>query len=713
MNDLAIDNQLMDDLTLSVIVPDIHCAACTFSIEKALRSNALITDVRTNLANRRVTVDYRPELDASEVTALITDVGFNVTPDVPPADLIRVERKALLSRVGVAGIGMVQVMMFALTDYLAGEGELDVAYQMLFRWASFAVAVPVALYCALPFYQSAVRDIGNGYAGMDVPVSLAILSAFLLSVYSTLTGGDEVYFDTVCMFTFFLLVGRFLELEARRRYQTDQYLIDHLLPRQARRLNGEMAEVEDLVGGDRVVVLAGESIPVDGEIIAGISSIDESAFSGEVIPVDKVSGSRVYAGSRNVDGKIEVEMTTAPEAFAIRNLERMYVQAGAHKPAFVSMSDNVARYFVAMVLCLAAASGLYWWLEGTESWFVVMLTVLVVSCPCALSLATPVAYTVALSTLRKAGLVVASGTFLERLARVRHLFVDKTGTLTLGNLEMVDVVSLDHSHKQGSDVADRARQIAKALQKVSHHPVARAFDTIASTISVSRPWVTPGKGVGGEIDGIRYFIGSTDLQPPESSGYWILLTENDRPHTWFRLQDQLRSDSSDLIGEMHALGKKVSVLTGDASAFGIATLASLAVDRVHHGLAPQDKANIVGQAQRDDEMVLMVGDGINDTLAMAGADVSIAVSPVDISIQTAADAVLLNGDLTLISSVCRYANRFRRVIRQNMTWAVGYNICVIPLAVAGILSPWMAALGMSFSSLVVVANSNRLIWLGR
>lgn len=694
--------------SVSWIVPGIHCAACTRSIEQALRQQADVVDVKTNLAERRVWVAYRDGGDADSLGDAIRAVGFDVVSgDQSPLEGFAAERKAMLSRLGVSGIGMMQVMMFALSSYVASPGELDAAYGALFRWAGLAVATPIVVFSAMPFYANAWRDLRNGHPGMDLPVSIAIASAYVLSLYNTLAGGGEVYFDTVCMFTFFLLAGRYLELLARHRYQADQALITHLLPERATLNTGDEVAVAQLHAGDEIVVLAGELIASDGVITAGSASIDESALTGEAVPVLKTTGSQVFAGTGNTDGELTVRVGTEPNRFVVRELARLYRNSSTYRPAFMSLSDVVARYFVGVVLAVSLLTGVGWWLAGSDRWFVIALTVLVVSCPCALSLATPVAYTIALATLRKLGLLVANGVFLERIARVSQVFLDKTGTLTAGNLSLQEV------RVEGGESRERVLAIAKALQRASHHPVSRAFDDIDSSLDVMEPRVIAGRGVEGRIGQAHWFMGQMDgLSTPGPGGLWAALTCDGHLQAWFRFEDRIRDTTSELLADFAAMGKKLCVVTGDTSRSGRAMLDALGPGEVHVGQNPQQKAELVAARQSEGEFVLMVGDGVNDTLAMARADTSIAVRPADISVQDAADAVLLHSDIRIIGDVCRYGTRIRQIIRQNMTWAIAYNLLALPLAMSGVLLPWMAALGMSASSLLVVANSNRLLRTG-
>ncbi len=695
---------------LSVIIPDIRCAACTWLIEKALMQQPGMLRVRTNLSEKRVYLEFSNEDSIADLIGLIESLGYAVRPDVKDEMeiMLRQERKSLLSRLGVAGIGMMQVMMYALATYIAGPHGMDVAYETLFRWASLALAIPVTFYSASIFHGGAYRDLRRGSLGMDVPVSLAILAAFFLSLLNTMSHGEEVYFDTVCMFTFFLLLGRYIELGSRSQFQRSRDLTAHLVPDLAR--TGIEPEVfqptRDLDAGSRFYVRPGEAIPADGVVISGCTSVDESAFTGEVMPVLKKSGSRVLAGSTNLDGELLVETTVLFADFVVNRISNLYRQATLYKPPFSILADKIARRFVVAVLLLAAGSGLFWFLQGSAAWMLVPLTVLVVSCPCALSLATPVAYTIAATTLRKQGIVVSNGAFLERLAAVNSVAFDKTGTLTEGDLQIAETRIL--TGKTESEVL----LIAASLEKTSKHPIASAFG--AGDLRVERCEIVPGKGVSGIIDGIEYRIGEAmyalgrEIANPDAMGMWVLLA-SDQPLAWFRVEDKLREEARETIEGLRVLGFKASLLTGDRSAQGIILGKELGINDVRTGLSPEDKVKVLVEKQQRGERVLMVGDGINDTGAMGVADVSVAVSPVDVFVQSSADATLLSNNLLSLIVAVKYARRVRRIISQNVSWAVIYNLCVIPLAVTGFIEPWMAALGMSLSSVLVILNSNRLI----
>lgn len=692
---------------LSVRVPDIRCAACTWLIENSLTQRNDVTHCAANLADRRVTVDFSGE-DPLAIVFAIESLGFTVLPDrlSEVQKALDKERKSMLARMGVAGIGMMQVMMYAIATYVAGAGGIQPAYESLMRWASVAITTPIVIYSAEPFYRGAWRDLRHLTLGMDVPVALAIVAAYGLSLFNTIAGGGDVYFDSVTMFTFLLLIGRFIEIGSRRRFQHSRMLSDSLMPSSALLEDGvTRVAVQQIAAGDILIVAPGESITADGIIVSGATSVVEAAFTGESKPVSKTVGMRVLAGTDNLDGAIKVRASAGYADFAISKISALYQESTSYKPRFAMIADVAARYFVAFILLAAGLSAGGWYLAGSSTWFSVGLSVLVVSCPCALSLATPVAHTVAVAAMRNKGVVIANGVFLERLARISRIVFDKTGTLTRGKLHVDKVVTL-----AGAGVCE-VLQLAAALEQHSKHPLAGAF--ARDTPFVARDVeLVPGEGITGVVNGVKYRLGRPGfacraaVTAPDSAGTWVLLAARE-PLAWFGLSDELRDEAKEVVEQL-SRHYHIAMMTGDASSEAARFGAMTGIDDVASEMTPEDKVASVRAWQTAGAQVLMVGDGVNDAAALAAASVSIAVSPADIVVQEAADATLLHSDLRRIPLAIEFARKVRAVISQNIAWAVLYNLIVIPMAVAGMIEPWMAALGMSASSVLVVMNANRL-----
>lgn len=728
---------------LRLLIPDLRCAACVWLLEQVLGRQPGITQVQASFASRRLRVEFDPAqgMSVPAIAQLVQRLGYQPEPDLPDAgrQSFASHQRNMLIRLGVAGIGMMPVMMFALPAYLAGglaagAAAVDPLSSALLRWASLALSTPVVLYSAFPFHRGAWYALRHRSLSMDLPVSIAILAAFLLSVVNTLNQASEVYFDTACMFTFFLLLGRYAELLSRRHFQESQDLLSKLLPLTVRRVNSsneETVPLRNLEVGDLLRVLPGETIPADGVVVSGSSSVSDSAFTGEPLPSVRQPGARVLAGATNHDGELVICARTQPQDFVLAQINRLFEQASQYRPHWSRLADRAASWFIGAVLVLAAAAGIFWELRGADNALIIALTVLVVACPCALSLATPVASTVATTTLRRRGVVIRNGAFLERAAATTAVVFDKTGTLTEAELHIDRIVPL-----QTLDTRE-CLAIATALERHSHHPIARAF--VSDTALTAGTVITvPGQGVEGEVAGVHYRLGiaafawpgrggadatrslpalpAPPTPPEQDEGLWVLLAAA-TPLAWFRLQDVLRDDAAQTVKALREQGITTAIFSGDSSAAGRRLAESLQVDHLRTGLTPEQKIAAVRElsagipkpeASANGQRVMMIGDGVNDAGAMAAADTSIAISPRDVLVQNSADATLLNPDLSLVPDVLRFARRTRRIIRQNVGWSLAYNLSVIPVALLGLLPPWLAALGMSLSSLLVVLNAWRL-----
>ena len=712
---------------LRLVIPDIRCVACVWLLEQVLCKQEGVNDVQISFAKRRVRLRYSDALNSEALITLIRRLGYSPMPYREGSVRLSLEKqkKDMLVRLGVAGIGMMPVMMFALASYFAGPATADNAasgmdplYETLLRWASLALSLPVVFYSAAPFHRGAYLALKHHQLGMDFPVSLAILAAWGLSVFNTLTMGSSVYFDTACMFTFFLLIGRFVELVSQQHFQDNEDALLKLLPStvtRVRKSNGkdvyESIASSKIQTNDLLYVAPGEPIAADGIVVKGRSSVSEAAFTGESIASIKSPGARVLAGANNHDAPLLIRAQCPAQEFLIEQIKTLYDEASAYRPYWSRLADRASMWFIASVLSLSFAAGIFWFLSGSPDYIVIALTVLVVACPCALSLATPVASTVATTALRNKGLLIRDGSLLERLANIDTVVFDKTGTLTQARLQLIDVQPL-------ADLsADQCLIIASTLEQYSQHPIAQAFtaatDLMAGNVSLSQEG-----GISGVIEGIEYRIGKptfasqahATLTPPTREGHWVMLAST-RPLAWFKLQDAVRLEAGTLISTLRSNGLKTAILSGDASSEGERIANSLQVDEIYIGLTPEDKIAHIRRLGVD-ASVLMIGDGVNDAGAMAAASCSVAIAPRDLVVQQCADATLLTPDLSLIPMTLNFAKRCQRVIRQNITWALCYNLTAIPFALLGLLPPWLAALGMSASSVLVVLNANRLRWMG-
>lgn len=725
-------------VSANLAVDGITCAACNWLIEKHLGELPGVLAVAVNGTTHRAQLRWQPAQAAfSTLLAALRAIGYQATPLSPFARDKTSDQplKTMLLRLGVAGLAMMQAGMVAIALYAGGYQDIDPHWQQLLRWLSWALVTPVVFYSALPFYRAAWRALRLGQLVMDLPVSLAIVLAYAASCYATLRGGGEVYYDSVSMFCFFLLLGRFVEARLRYRNLLALYSADELLPPTAVRVaaDGQQQSVtlRQLVLGDRVRVYPGQAIPCDGVVVAGSGSVEEALLTGEAAPQPKRVGDSVSAGTLNGDNPLLIELSAVGQQTQLAAIMRIAEQAAADKPAWVAQADRLAGRFVAAVLLCAAAVMLYWSLwaaqPSLEHGFWVALSVLVVTCPCALSLATPTALAVAAGELRRDGLLVTNRHCLERMAAVSSVVFDKTGTLTSGQLELVACHALTALPPANESQPDELQPlaIAVALEQGGRHPVAealrRAMGAGDTTALVAEQQFVAGAGVSGTVAGIAYALGRADwladrfgLAPPVagagtaavSSQVWLAANAG-----WlarFEFSDQLRSSAPAAVAALRADHQQLAVLSGDPSPQAAALLAPLAIVDQQFGQRPEQKLQQLCSRQQRGEVVAMVGDGINDVPVLRCADVSIAMGRAADLTQLAADALLLGNDLQTLPRALRLARRTRRIIGQNIGWAIGYNLLALPLAAAGFVPPWAAAIGMSSSSLIVLLNALRL-----
>lgn len=707
----------------SLVIEGITCAACVWLLEHHLSDVDGITKANVNLTNHRARVQWNSDqISLSQILTEIYRIGYQAHPWHPNKEeqLLATEHKRAIRRLGIAGLGMMQVMMMAVALYAGALQGIETVYQSFIRWTSLVIATPVVLYAARPFFDAAWRDLRTRKLSMDVPVSIAIGGAYLASIWATVTNTGEIYFDSVTMFTFFLLIGRFLEMKARHRTGRAGNAMLNLLPTSAIRLvNGEeqLVPANELNPNDLIRVRPGQTIPADGIIEQGHSSIDESALTGEYLPLRKENGDTVVGGTINVENPLLIRVSEVGAESRLSAIVRLLDRASEEKPQVARLADRVSSYFVAAVLVTATVVAGGWYMVEPAHALWITLSVLVVTCPCALSLATPTALTAATGTLRQHGFLITRGHVLESLAQATHIIFDKTGTLTEGNL------SLQETRPLGTMDEQQCQTLAAALEAQSEHPIARAFHPFIADVEAEQIDVTVGQGIEGVINGQKYRIGKPEFTSqllnnplsgqPESEGQWLLFATEAEPLAWFRINDQIRREAADTISELHRLGLQCEMLTGDNSHAVEETAAQLSIDVVTSGVTPEEKLAHVKTLQQQGARVIMVGDGINDIPVLAGAQTSIAMGSASDLAKTNADSVLISSDLRRLVDAIALARRSRQVIRQNLGWSLFYNIMALPLAAFGFIAPYMAAIGMSASSLVVVGNALRLSKLKR
>jgi Cu2+-exporting ATPase len=711
----------------SLILEGITCAACIWLNEQHLTRQAGVTAVDINYATRRARVRWdERRIRLSGILAAVAAIGYRAYPyDAARAEEIaQRERRAALWRLFVAGFGMMQVMMYAVPVYLAEEGSMAPDIEALMRFAGLALTLPVMLYSAAPFFRSGWRDLRLLRVGMDVPVALGIGVAFAASVWATLAGSGEVYFDSLTMFVFLLLGGRYLEMLARQRAVRAIEQVGRALPAFAERLpdypslQAERVAVSALVAGDRVLVSPGQTVPADGLVLQGDSDVDESLLTGESHPVARTVGGVLTGGTVNMRSPLVLEVEKVGDATRLATIVRLMERAMTEKPPVVQLADRVAAWFVAALIVLA--TGAVWSQVDAGRALWVFVSVLVVSCPCALSLATPAALAVATGALSQLGVLVARGHAIEALARADHFVFDKTGTLTWGRFRLRDTMPL------GGDSAEQALVLAAALEQGSEHAIGiglRQALPAGAALRIPRELRgETGRGMEGTLEGRRLRIGSVDFagevhgrplpdaaRATQGTGDTCVALADERGWiAFFRFGDELRPQARDLVADLRALGCRLSLLSGDAPAAAARAAAQLGIDDCHGGQSPQDKQAFIVRLQGDGALVAMVGDGVNDAPVLAQAQVSIAMGGGTELARNRADIVFVGEDLAHLAGAVRLARRTLRVVRQNLGWAFAYNLIAIPLAMAGWVTPWMAGIGMSASSLLVVANALRL-----
>ena len=702
----------------SLVIEGITCAACVWLLENHIKGIPGVEKAHVNLTNHRARIIWDQNLTPlSTLLAEIYRIGYQAHPYHPDKEeqLLEEEHKRATRRLGIAGIGMMQTMMLAVALYGGALQGIDNQYVTFIRWASLVIATPVVIYAARPFFIAALRDLKTRHLTMDVPVSLAIGGAYLASVWATLTNSGEVYYDSVTMFTFFLLIGRFLEMQARHRTGRAGNSLLNLLPASALRiLDGEeqLIPVKDLKNGDQVIVRPGHTIPSDGIIVSGNSSVDESALTGEYLPIRKKTDDSVVGGTINVENPLTIRIIKTGNDTQLSAIVRLLERAQEEKPQVAKIADKVASYFVAAVLITASCVGFGWWIVEPASAFWITLSVLVVTCPCALSLATPTALTAATGTLRQNGLLITRGHVLESLATATHIVFDKTGTLTEGNLTLQEVTPLSDADQ------NECIKIAAAIEKYSEHPIAKAFHEQSAELTATEIHNEVGQGLQGIINGQLYRIGKPEFAsqichaeqpaPPKTSGQWLLLCNQSAALAWFRLNDQIRPEAQHTIQALQALGLSCEMLTGDNSSAVEEVANHLGINTTISGVSPEQKLLHVKQLQENGAQVVMVGDGINDIPVLAGAQTSIAMGGATDLAKTNADGVLISHNLLRLIDGILLARKTKVIIKQNLIWSLCYNLMALPLAAFGFIAPYMAALGMSASSLVVVGNAMRL-----
>ncbi|EFH23682.1 copper-exporting ATPase [Neisseria polysaccharea ATCC 43768] len=712
----------------------ITCAACVWLIEQQLLRTDGIVRIDLNYSTHRCRVVWEDgKIRLSDILLKIRQTGYTAEPyDAQKIEAAnQKERKQYIVRLAVAGLGMMQTMMFALPTYLYG-GDIEPDFLQILHWGGFLMVLPVVFYCAVPFYQGTLRDLKNRRVGMDTPIAAAIIMTFAAGIYSLATNaGQGMYFESIAMLLFFLLGGRFMEHIARRKAGDAAERLVKLIPAFCHHMpdypdTQETCEaaVVKLKAGDIVMVKPGETVPVDGTVVEGSSAVNEAMLTGESLPVAKMPSEKVTAGTLNTQSPIIIRTDRTGSSTRLSHIVRLLDRALAQKPRTAELAEQYASTFVFGELLLAVPVFIGWMFYAdahTALWITVAL--LVITCPCALSLATPTALAASTGALAREGILISGKQTLETLAQTTDIIFDKTGTLTRGN-PTVSRISL----LSGTDEAF-VLAVAQALEQQSEHPLARAIlnhrvsDGMIPDIWVGQRLNHVGEGVGAQLTvngetqvwalGRVAYVAKIAGEPPQDeqaseSGSAVYLGNQLGFQAVFYLQDPLKEGAEEVVRKLKRQHLTLHLLSGDRETAVAETARTLGIRHYRSQAMPEDKLEYVKALQKEGKKVLMIGDGINDAPVLAQADTSAAVAGGTDIARDGADIVLLNEELNTVPHMLAQAGRTRQIIRQNLSWASAYNIIAVPLAVLGYVQPWIAALGMSFSSLVVLGNAMRL-----
>ncbi|MEZ5732615.1 MAG: heavy metal translocating P-type ATPase [Paracoccaceae bacterium] len=694
---------------LVLTLPTAHCAACIADVERVLERQPGVRSARVNLTQRRVSIEADKAVTAEGMIAVLAGIGYpahELDPGLLSTTQTDRRGRDLLMRLGVAGFAMMNIMLLSVAVWSGAEA----ATRDLFHWISAMIALPVLAFSGQPFFSSAWAALKARRLGMDVPISLALILASSMSLYETYAGGEHAYFDAAVSLCFFLLAGRYLDFRSRALARSAAEELAALeVPRATRIAEGreETVAVADLRPGDLVLVRPGGRMPADGVVAEGASELDRSLLTGETLPVGVAGGDRVSTGEVNLTGPLTLRVTAAGRDSSLHRMADLVAVAETARTRYTSVADRMARAYAPVVHILAlAAFGLWMWRTGGDLRHAlnVAAAVLIITCPCALALAVPAVVTSASGRLFRKGLLVKDGTALERLAEVDTIVFDKTGTLTMGAPEADNL----------SDMSQDVLSLAAALAAASAHPLARALSAAIERTGITAARVSdlrevPGFGVEGEWRGAPIRLGRAAWVGAAASDMTATyLRIGTKSATAFTFSDQLRPGAAEVVAGLQAQGKHIMLLSGDAATPVAALADRLGIVDWRAGVLPAEKAAVVAGMSDAGQRVLMVGDGLNDTAALAGAHVSISPASALDAARVASDIVLLGQDLSPIADALRIAQLARLRIRENFSLSIGYNLLAVPIAFLGLATPLIAALAMSLSSVTVSLNALRL-----
>lgn len=698
---------------ITLLTDGMRCAACAWLIDRALAREPGVLDCAANAVTGRIRIAWDPARTALSMPlrrlAMLGYRPYLAGSEAAERERTR-ERRRWLLRLGIAGLGTLQAMMLAEALYLDFDSTMPVPTRDFFRWLTFLLCTPVVFYSGAPFLQGAMRELRQRRLGMDVLIAGSTLLAYLASLVETIRGGPHVWYDAAVMFVFLLLAARMLEQRARSVASAQVDALARARPAFATRERDggrETVPLALLAAGDVACVAAGEAVPADGVLLGDDATeawFEEALLTGESAPVRKTAGEPVYAGTVCRERPARLQVTCTGTATRLSQLARLVEQAQAHRPSLARLADRFGSRFVLALLPVALLVFAGWWQFQPARALEVTLALLVISCPCALSLSVPAALAAAHGALARVGLLALRPDALDTLARATDIVFDKTGTLSGGRPALAGVAVLDAT----LDAAGALR-IAAALERDSGHPLAAAFaGKDAETLRATAVEAVPGRGVQGVVEGRRWRLGRADFAAAGQDDGALWLGDGARACARFVLEERARGDAAAALAALRAQGLRLHLASGDGEAAVARMAAALGLDEVHARQSPEDKLALVRRLQAEGRIVAMVGDGLNDAPVLAGADVSIAMGEGASLAHRAADLVTTGSGLVRIPAAVALARGTQRIIRQNLAWAAGYNLLALPLAAAGLVTPWLAALGMALSSLAVTLNALRL-----
>lgn len=695
--------------SVNLLVDGMHCPSCVAIIENVLKKQESVQTARLNLSTRRLRVTWRGPVDLGDHwVSLINSMGYRAVPFDPATSETseKKEERFLLLCLAVAGFSSGNLMLFSIPLWSSDMVEMGAATRTFFHWIQAAIAIPAIAYCGIPFYASAWKALRVFKTNMDVPISVAVILATLMSVFETATFGSHSYFDSAVMLLFFLLIGRYLESRARGRARSAAHDLLQMMTGFATHLKKdgtqEIIPLSEIKEGMVLLIAAGEKIGADGVIVSGTSQIDTSLITGESLPQEVNVGGVLFAGTINIAAPITMHVTKAGERSLLSEIIKLMESAEQTQAKYVTVADKISGWYTPVVHVLAAGTFIGWMMLGNVAWQVALLyaaTVLIITCPCALGLAVPVVQVLASSKLMRSGILLKSGSALERLASITHAVFDKTGTLTLGKPALTSL----HS--------DRQLQLAASLAVHSKHPLSQALVKAYSGTLLQMD-VNEVQGCGLEAAGVK--LGkrnwATNLTDEGGSELELWLAEDGKSPVRFTFSDQLREDAKQVVATLQSSGIKTALLSGDRQEVTKNVAVQLVIETFEGALSPMQKSKKIAALKADGANVLMVGDGLNDAPSLSGATISMSpASAMDIT-QNAADIVFQGDKLQPVLTAWKTAKFSQILVKQNFVLAILYNVIAIPLAVAGQVTPLIAAIAMSSSSLLVIVNAMRLNW---